>query len=130
MLVTDGTGPAEKAESLVDPDTSSPNPGGSTNPRMTEDMESLVDSASDGDVGFVGHGGIPPGNNHGSHFHTTGKDEVEEDVAMMNPPRKRHVARQAEEDTGRGSMEHSLPARGSESGKKRKVEIREEVTEK
>ena len=59
---------------------------------MIEDIESLVDSASDGEVGCVGHGGIPPGNNHGSHFDTTGKDEVEEDVAMMNPPRKRHVS--------------------------------------
>ena len=60
-LVIDGTGPAQEAESIVDPDTRSPNQRRSNNPRMTEDIESLVDSASDGDVGVVGHGGIPRG---------------------------------------------------------------------
>ena len=97
---------------------------------MIEDIESLVDSASDGDVGFVGHGGIPPGNNHGSHFHTTGKDEVAEDVAMVNPPRKKAREHTSRGRHGRGSMQHSLPARGSESGKKWKVEVPEMFTEK
>ena len=101
-------------------------PRGSKHPRSTEDIESLVDSASDGDVGFVGRGGIPPGKDEAEE---DGKDEVEEDVAMMNPPRKKAREHTSGGRHGRRSMEHSLPARGSESGKKWKVEVPEKPTD-